>query len=133
MIRFDELDPLDYERLSMTTELCDIEELLLTLDYAARADNTELESKVLSLLTDTISRILPKEPVVEIEIYPPDVFGTGRQGGVYARTFTGLVRMSGLSLGYRTTASWVADFAWRLIKPIPEQSKPTFRTCGSVA
>ena len=50
LIRFDELDPLDYERLSMTTELCDLEELLLTLDYAARADNTKLESKVLSLV-----------------------------------------------------------------------------------
>ena len=121
---FSDLDPLDYERLSWMTELCDVEELLMTLDYAARAEDARLEPRVLNLLKDAISRILPKEPTVEIEIYPPDVLGTGRPGGVYARTFTGLVRLSELSLGYRTTASWVVDFAWRLSNRYPNSPNP---------
>ena len=33
LIGYDELDPVDYERLSKITELCDVEELLMTLDY----------------------------------------------------------------------------------------------------
>ena len=121
---FSDLDPLDYERLSWMTELCDVEELLMTLDYAARAEDARLEPRVLNLLKDAISRILPKEPAVEIEIYPPDVLSTGRPGGVYARTFTGLVPLSELSLGYRTTASWVVDFAWRLSTRYPNSPNP---------
>ena len=112
--RFPDLDPLEYERLSWITELCDVEELLMFLDYASGAKDAEIESRVLDLLKDTISRVLPEKPAVEIEIHPPDILGTGRQGGVYAKTFTGLVRMSALSLGYRTTTGWVVDFAWRL-------------------
>ena len=121
---FDKLEPLDYERLSWITELCDVEELLMSLDYAARAENAELETRVLGLLKDAISKILPENPAVEIEIYPPDLLGTGRPGGVYARTFTGLVRMSSLSLGYRTTAGWIGDFAWRLSNRYPNSPNP---------
>ena len=124
LIGFDELQPLDYERLSRITELCDVEELLMALDYAASAENAELELRVLNLLKDAISRILPEKPAIEIKIYPPDVLGTGRSGGVYAETFTGPVRMSGLSLGYRTTASWIVDFAWRLLNRYPNSPNP---------
>ena len=96
----------------------------MTLDYARGAEDAELESKVLSLLKATISRILPEKPAVDIKIYPPDVLGTGRRGGVYARTFTGLVPMSGLSLGYRTTTGWVVDLAWRLCNRYPNSPDP---------
>ena len=121
---FSELDPLDYERFSGTTELCDVEELLMSLDYAALSDPANLDSKVLAMLQDAISRILPEEPAVDIAIYPPNVLKSGRPGGVYARTFSGLVRLSSLSLGYRTTASWVVDFAWRLLSRYQNSSNP---------
>ena len=123
--RFADFNPLDYERLSWITELCDVEELLMTLDYAARADDANPESRVRDLLKDAISTILPKGPTVGIEIHPPDVLSTGRPGGIYARTFSGVVRLSQLSLGYRTTASWVVDFAWRLTNRYPNSPKPT--------
>ena len=142
MTRFFESDKSDYERLSKISELCDVEEFLMALDYAAGADHAELESRilgldydegadhadlesrVLDLLMDAISRILPEDPAVGIEIYPPDVLGTGRPGGVYVRTFTGLVRMPALSLGYRTTAGWVVDFALRLSNRYPSSRNP---------
>ena len=124
VIGFDELNPLDYGRLSKATELCDVEELLMTLDYARSVQGTSLESRVLVHLKDAISRILPEEPAAKIKIYPPDVLGTRRQGGVYAETFTGSVRMSSLSLGYRTTAGWVVDLAWRLTNRYPNSPDP---------
>ena len=117
-------DPSDHQRLSEDSELCDVKELLMNLDYAARADSSGPEAKVLSSLKDAISKILPKEPAVEIVIHPPDVLRTGRPGGVYAHTFAGLVPMSSLSLGYRSTAGWVVDFAARLYKHFPDSEDP---------
>lgn len=124
MTRFFESDASDYVRLSKISELCDVEEFLMGLDYAASRDYGELESKVRDLLKDAISRILPEEPAVSIDIHPPDVLSTGRQGGVYAQTFTGIVRMSALSLGYRTTAGWVVDLALRLSNRYPSSENP---------
>lgn len=124
LVGFEESDPLDHDRLSKTTELCDIEELLMSLDYAARDEDSAVETRALELLIDAIRRILPQEPPIEIEIHPPDILDRGRRGGVYARTFTGLVRMPSLSLGYRTTASWVIDFAWRLLNRYPNSQNP---------
>ena len=121
---FYESTPFDYRRLLDVTELCDVEELLMALDYSARSNSGGLETRVLHLLRNAISRILPEEPAVEIAISPPDVLGTGRPGGVYARTFTGLVRMSALSLGYRSTAGWVVDFASRLFQRYPNSPDP---------
>ena len=121
----DELAPLDYERLARDTELCDIEEILMSLDYAVRTDGAEREVSSLKLLRDAMSRILPGHYEAErIEIYPPDVLDTGRPGGVYVKTFTGSVPMSGLSLGYRTTAGWVVDLAWRFLNHYPQSPNP---------
>ena len=117
-------DPSDHQRLSGESELLDVEELLMNLDYAARVDSSGPEAKVLDSLKDAISKILPKEPTVEIVIHPPDVLRTGRPGGVYAHTFSGLVPMSSLSLGYRSTASWVVDLAARLYDQYPESEDP---------
>ena len=121
---FDASDPSDHQRLSEDSELCDVEELLMALDYAAFANPSGPESRVLASLKGAISKILPEDPAVEIVIHPPDVLGTGRRSGVYAKTFTGPVRMSALSLGYRSTAGWVIDFAVRLSKRYSESADP---------
>ena len=121
---FDESDPKDYERLSKGTELCDVEEILMNLDYAAQ-NGAEPESSRLTLLKKVLSRILPGDNDPErIDIHPPDVLETGRPSGVYVKTFTGLVRMSALSLGYRTTAGWVMDLAWRFLTRYPDSPDP---------
>ena len=117
-------DPSDHQRLSEVSELCDVEELLMALDYAKKANPSGPESKVLASLKGAISKILPEDPAVKISIHPPDILGTGRRGGVYAKTFTGPVRLSALSLGYRSTAGWVIDFAARLFKRYPESEDP---------
>ena len=121
---FYESNPFDYRRLLDVTELCDVEALLMALDYSASSDAGGLEAKVLNLIKDAISKILPEEPAVKIEVSPPDILGIGRPGGVYARTFTGPVRMSALSLGYRSTAGWVVDFASRLFQRYPNSPDP---------
>ena len=121
---FNASDPSDHQRLSEASELCDVEELLMALDYATKANPSGPESRVLTSLKRAISKILPKDPEVEIVIHPPDVLGTGRLGGVYADTFSGLVPMSSLSLGYRSTAGWVVDFVARLFKQYPESKNP---------
>ena len=121
---FNASDPSDHQRLSEASELCDVEEFLMDLDYAAKANPSGPEVKVLASLKGAISKILPKEPVVEIVIHPPDILGTGRLSGVNAYTFSGLVPMSSLSLGYRSTAGWVIDFAARLFKQYPESEDP---------
>ena len=116
MLGHDEPDPLDYERLSRNTELCDIESILMGLDYAKGAKGAEREAISLKLLKQTITKILPDNTDDEsIEIYPPAVLETDRLSGVYIKTFTGLVRFSALSLGYQTTAGWVMDLAWRFL------------------
>ena len=117
-------DPSDHQRLSEDSELCDVEELLMALDYAAKANPDGPEYKALGLLMDAVSKVLPEDPAVKVEIHPPDILGTGRRGGVYAQTFTGLVRLSALSLGYRSTAGWVIDLAARLFNRYPDSDNP---------
>ena len=114
--RVDELDSLDCERLSRGTELYDVEEILMGLDYASRQSKSAPEGRSLELLKDVISRILnDHQGIEEIQIHPPDVLEIGRPSGVCVKTFTGLVPMSALSLGHQTTAGWVMDLAWRFL------------------
>ena len=117
-------DPSDRQRLSEVTELRDIEEVLMNLDYATKANPSGPESKVLASLKGAISKLLPEDPVVEIVIHPPNELSTRRRAGVYAKTFTGLVRMSALSFGYRSTSGWVIDFAVRLFNRYPGSADP---------
>ena len=125
LLGIDELAPLDHERLSKDTELCDIEELLMSLDYATRTYATAPEASFLNLLKGAISDILPDDQGSEIiEIYPPNVLDRHRASGVYVKTFTGLVPLSALSLGYRTTAGWVIDLAWRFLNRYRDSSNP---------
>ena len=121
----DELDPWDHKRLSRSTELYDVEEILLALHYAASTEDSALEGSRLKRLKEAISRILLDDLDDErIEIHPPDVLKTGRRSGVHINTFTGFVRLSALSLGHRTTAGWIVDLAWRFINRYPESPNP---------
>ena len=121
----DDIDPRDHERLSRSTELCDVEEILMGLDYSAKADPEGREVSILEILKRAIKSILPADQEGEvIDIHPPDVLDTGRPSGVYVNTFTGPVPMSALSLGHRTTAAWVMDLAWRFINRYRESPRP---------
>ena len=113
----------DYERLSKCTELYDIEEILTSLDYAGTVKDREQERSSLRRLKEVMSGIIPEDPI-NIEIYPPDILNIGQRSGVYADTLAGLVRMSALSLGHRTTSGWVMDLAWRFLNRYPESSNP---------
>ena len=120
-----DLDPWDHKRLSQSTELYDMEELLMRLDYAATSQPEGPEKSHLAKLKKVIATILfDDQDESRIRIYPPDVLDIGRRGGVYVQTFTGLVRMSALSLGYRTTAGWVMDLAWRFLNKYPNSLDP---------
>ena len=115
----------DRKRFSESTKLCDVEKILMGLDYAARADKEGREVSSLKHLKQAIARILPGDQDDEvIEIHPPDMLDIGRLSGVYANTFTGLVRMSALSLGHRTTVGWVIDLAWQFLNHYPKSSDP---------
>ena len=121
----DDIDPGDHGRLSRSTELCDVEEILMGLDYAAKADPAGREVSILEIFKQAIKSILPSDQEGEvIDIHPPDVLDIGRPGGVYVNTFTGPVPMSALSLGHRTTAGWVMDLAWRFINRYRESPRP---------
>ena len=121
----DDIDPGDHGRLSRSTELCDVEEILMGLDYAAKADPAGREVSILEIFKKAIISILPSDQEGEvIKIHPPDVLDTGRPSGVYVNTFTGPVPMSALSLGHRTTAGWVMDLAWRFINRYRESPCP---------
>ena len=125
-------DERDHQRLSRGTELFDIEEILMSLDYAVKSlddDGTtkgnEREVSSLELLKQAITKILPDDLTKDsIVIYAPNVLETGRRGGVHVQTFTGQVPMSALSLGYRATMGWVADLAWRMLHRYPRSQDP---------
>ena len=121
---FTDMKPLEHKRLSHFTELCDMEELMMALDYGASSGGHEKEKEALGLLKDAVVKVLPEEPAAKIKVYPPDVLGTGRTGGVIAKTFTGQVPLSQLSLGYRSTTGWIVDLAWRLLNHFPDSLRP---------
>ena len=122
---FDEPDTRDHERLSRSTELYDLEEILMSLHYAASIDSQAREGPSLKRLKEAISRVLLEhQDDDKIEIHPPDMLESGRPSGVYVKTFTGLLRMSALSMGHQTTAGWVGDLAWRFLNRYPESPNP---------
>ena len=121
----DDLDPWDHQRLSRGTELYDIEEILMSLHYAATVNPSAPEYLSLKRLKEVISRILPDDDNDDsIHIHPPDMLEIGRPSGVYVKTFSGLIRLSALSLGYRTTAGWVMDLAWRFLNRYRDSPNP---------
>lgn len=113
-------------RLSDVTELYDMEEILGSLDYASVKNKNSPEHRYLVLLKDALSKILPGDfEADDIRIDPPDVLDQSREAsGVRLKTFSGLVPLSALSLGYQTTLAWTADLAWRLQKHYPDSLNP---------
>lgn len=113
-------------RLSEFTELYDVEEILSSLHYASTVKGRKSrEGTQLGRLKTAIAQILPAGVTdSDIEINPPDVLDTGEPSGVLLRTFSGLVPIPALSLGYRTTLAWTADLAWRLLKRYPSSKTP---------
>jgi hypothetical protein len=120
-----------------TTELYDAEEILLRLDYAsAKSVKEEPDSeesvkegpdykrliKVKRLLADILPGIEKDEDLV---IKGPQVPGRTRsEFGVHFQTRDGLVPLSALSLGYRTTLAWAIDLAWRMFNRYPDSPNP---------
>ena len=122
----DDLDDPIASRLSGLTELYDVEQILSDLYFSSKENGSKsLESKHLKRLKEALSTILPGEhKPSDIQIHPPDVLEVGRPSGVCLNSFSGLVPVSALSLGYQTTLAWVADLAWRLIKHFPGSTGP---------
>lgn len=120
-------NPADSRRLSELTELYDIEKMLSDLDYASRAKGpTSREHTQLERLREVLANILPGDEFKpsDIKIDPPDVLDSGEPSGVRLKSFSGLVPLSALSLGYKTTLAWAADLAWRLLKRYPGSPTP---------
>jgi hypothetical protein len=123
-----ELDPtaaLFDERI----ELSDINEVLETLDYAELAasrdkdkDEQHRVGAFRKALLEAITAIIP-EGAINIALRGPRLPGSAR-GGIWVETPSGEVPLADLSLGYRTTISWVADLAWRLFTQRPKSSAP---------
>lgn len=114
-------------RLSGRTELYDVAEILNGLDYACKGKRPKSrESKRLEKLLSILAAILPGHlKPSDIRPFPPDVLeGSWKPSGVRVNTFSGLVPMSALSLGYQATSALTTDLAWRLLKRYPRSSDP---------
>ena len=107
-----------------SVELFDAEEILQLLDYS-QLKKEHGAGNVLTRLKAALATILPRIGVPEnIEIHGPKSLGLKGKKGVYARTPTGLVPFSSLSLGYQTISAWTIDIAWRLFQKYPESANP---------
>jgi hypothetical protein len=118
-------DPIG-SRLARQTVLYDVEEMLSNLHHASETnEDSDRDQKDLKQLKTVLTKILPgdEEPDA-IQIFAADPLGRGGPSGVNLKTFSGLVPLSGLSLGYQTTLAWTADFAWRLLRKYPESKNP---------
>ena len=122
-------DPIAF-RLSTGTELYDAEEILEELDYAAaKKGYSGRAHENLERLKGILVSILPgiKERD-DIKILGPKVLGapdeTDEPHGVRFNTFSGLVPLGALSLGYQTTLAWTIDLAYRLFNYYPNSDNP---------
>lgn len=108
-----------------SAELYDAEDILLKLDHRAK-DGTGQDEKLLRDVKRLLAAVLPDvADERKIHIRPPRVFGSRRENsGVRFETPYGTVPLSGLSLGYQTTLTWITDLALRLYDKYPESSNP---------
>lgn len=108
-----------------STELYDAEDLLLKLDHRAKSGEKQDED-ILQRVKQVLAAVLPGiKDEGKIQIRAPKVFGhRSETGGVQFETPYGLVPLSGLSLGYQTTLTWIVDLALRLYERYPESSNP---------
>jgi len=122
-------DPIAARRLSVLTVLYDAEEILQNLDYAAaKKEYKGRENALLLKVKHLLAQVLPDPKIKDardIEINAPKMVSTSTEpSGVRINTFSGLVPLSALSLGYRTTLAWTTDLAWRLFSHYPKSSNP---------
>jgi energy-coupling factor transporter ATP-binding protein EcfA2 len=106
-----------------STELYDAEDILQKLDYRATKDGAERDATRLQRVKRILATVLPEVADEQaIHILGPEILG--ESGGVRFKTLDGWVRLSALSLGYRTMLTWVVDLALRLHERYPESPDP---------
>ena len=108
------------------TQLYDAEDILIKLHHRAAIGKQEKDRRRLLQVKQMIADILPDiSGADEIEILGPEVIGDPDEpSGVRLNTPYGSVPLSGLSLGYQTTLTWVLDLALRLYGRYPDYSDP---------
>ena len=108
-----------------SAELYDAEDILLKLDHRAKSGG-EKDSEILERVKQILATVLPDvEDQKKIHIRAPQVFVSQKEpSGVQFETAYGTVPLSGLSLGYQTTLTWVVDLAMRLYARYPDSSNP---------
>jgi energy-coupling factor transporter ATP-binding protein EcfA2 len=115
-------------RLGGLTELYDAEEILLRLDHAAAKKAYKprtVENRRLEKVKEILAHVLPDDlKAADIKILGPKIEGFSTPSGVRFKTFSGLVALSALSLGYQTTLAWTTDLAWRLFRNYPDSRDP---------
>jgi energy-coupling factor transporter ATP-binding protein EcfA2 len=121
------IDPIA-ARLGGLTELYDAEEILLRLDHAAAKKGYKprgAENRRLEKVKEILANVLPDDlKAADIKILGPKIEGFSTPSGVRFKTFSGLVALSALSLGYQTTLAWTTDLAWRLFRNYPSSRNP---------
>ena len=108
-----------------STELYDAEDILLKLDHRAKGGKKQ-DARLLQDVKHLLAAVLPSiEDERKIHIRPPQVFGPRKEpSGVRFETPYGMTPLSGLSLGYQTTLTWIIDLALRLYDRYPDSSNP---------
>lgn len=108
-----------------SAELYDAEDILLKLDHRSKGGGKQ-DRAILQRVKRILATVLPDiEGEGAIHIRPPQVFGSRSEpSGVRFDTPYGMVPISGLSLGYQTTLTWVVDLALRLYERYPESLDP---------
>lgn len=121
-------DPISSARLSRQTDLYDMKEILGLLDYASskKTGKHSREFEQRNRLANALERLLPLDSRAgRLSFLPPDILNQSRgPSGVCLDTFSGLIPISSLSLGYQTTLAWTADLSWRLLKRYSSSLNP---------
>lgn len=106
-------------------ELCDAEELIQQLDYAAYKRQTKQAARQNTVMREMISALLPDIGVPDnLKIYGPSPISRGGKTGVHAVTPYGEVPLADLSFGYQTMTAWLADIGWRIFQHYPGSANP---------
>ena len=108
-----------------SAELYDAEDILLKLDHRAKSGGKK-DREILERVKQILATVLPDvEDEGKIHIRAPQVFVSQKEpSGVQFETAYGTVPLSGLSLGYQTTLTWIVDLAMRLYARYPDSSNP---------
>lgn len=105
--------------------LCDAEELIQQLDYAALRRKTQRARRHYQVMVQMIAELLPDvgDPK-NIIVHGPSPLTPSGKSGVHAKTPYGEVPIEKLSFGYQTMTAWLADIGWRLFRHYPESLNP---------